>query len=226
MTSDSHAAKLLPANASRFGLAESEPQSARRGHSQNRWQTFVMKYSLTILFIFCTIVLSGQNVNKDDLLICFRTGDEIRYNLERQVNNDVFLPFKESNSINRLREHLESNKFQSGEYNLQSSMHFVPTTKKFIVSVICAKWIKTNTDWGLNDYLFIFELHIDYNKALKSAKIVNHRLYDKNSNLKEWWQQHMNTYKQDKYGRSVWGKERKFVPPPPPPPETEDWFYK
>lgn len=185
-----------------------------------------MKKSILIaslLFLFSLSSIS-QEYSKQDILNCFWIGDEIR---ARFSNNDYYFlssKFGKSRSINRLEELLVSEKYQSGEYDLLSNMYYDRDLELYIFNLICAKWIKNDTDWGLYDYLFVFSIQIDYDINTRTGSVENHKLISTNENLRSWWRHLMLTYRQEAYLRDFWAKKYSFIPPPPPPPASKEWY--
>jgi len=185
-----------------------------------------MKNLSILILLFSAVFGFGQEISKSDILKIFRTGDQIRYNLENYRNGKETYGFTNSEHKIKLKEFLKDEKFNNIDYEILPNMYFDPATGYYIFSIICAKKIENESDWGLNDYVFIYEIKMDFNKTNKEATIIQSKVYDNNSDLKSWWQGFMDTYMEDKYLRNKWGKELGFIPPPPPPPQSVDWFEK
>ena len=183
-----------------------------------------MRLKFTFLTIIISFNLIGQNPSKSDILTSYSIGNEIKELIEKSEIAELKAEFRQTDNINSLIELIQTEKFKSGVYSLNSDIYFNPGLNKFIFTIYSYKWIKTDSDWGLNDYLFVIELEIEHKSDTGSAKISNRHILNQNSDLKNWWRSLMLSYRNPKFLRDKWAADFKLVPPPPPPPQTIEWF--
>lgn len=179
-------------------------------------------------FFFLQISLTtiGQDNKLKEILGSYNFGQKTKTLIEKNKLAELKSEFEQTENINSLISLIKSNNLKELEYELHSDIYFNPDLKKYVFTIYCSKWIKTNSDWGLNDYLFIIELLIHHNKSMNQFQITSRKILDQNSDLKKWWQSLMDTYKKPKFQRNKWAEMYDLVPPPPPPPQTTEWFKK
>lgn len=182
-----------------------------------------MKQILTCFLALVTGFISGQEITKETIVTAFAEGEKVAVAIE---DNDLIAinNLLDTATARELTAFRESEKYESGEYKIFRDVFFYPPTNSYRLTIYASKWIETDSDWGLNDYLFVLELKVEYDVLNKAATITDHRLLDQDSDLKSWWRFFIGSYRDPGMLRDKWAKEFKLVPPPPPPPQTTDWF--
>ena len=182
-----------------------------------------MKLIISTCLLIISSTLLAQEITKASILTAFAQGDEIAKLIEDSdligLNNSL-----DTTTAREIIALVENETYTSGEYKVFRDIFFYPKTNSYRFTIYAAKWIETDSKWGLNDYLFILELQINYDHEVKTASVGDYILLDQNSDLKRWWRFFISSYRDPAMMRDRWAKDFKLVPPPPPPPQTTEWF--
>ncbi|MBU2920048.1 hypothetical protein KO504_01720 [Winogradskyella psychrotolerans] len=183
-------------------------------------------YTLIFILLFISLTGNCQDAKLKEIRASYSLGEKTKKLIEQNKFSELKSDFGQTAKLNTLISLIQSEKAKSGEYKLSSDIYFNPDINKYVYTIYSSKWIKTESDWGLNDYLYIVELIIEHNNSNNELRVTQRSILDQNSDLKKWWQSLMDSYNKPKFQRKKWADEYKLVPPPPPPPQTTEWFKK
>jgi hypothetical protein len=182
-----------------------------------------MKISAILLLIFISSVASGQTIDKQLIQQNYNKGLMVAELIDKSDTaslNEVFHDedqimelIKKNNSIDQAKDPLEPS----------TDIYYDPNSKCFVFTIYKGKPVNNGTEWGLYDYLYVVELLIDpenENDPFRKSRIIPE------TEMKQWWQSLMESYKNKNNLRKEWADKYDLVPPPPPPPQTEQWFKK
>ncbi|MBW1296887.1 hypothetical protein [Aquimarina litoralis] len=114
-------------------------------------------------------------------------------------------------------------KYENYELN-QPNIFYNPFKNQYIYTIYASKWIDNGTDWGLGDYLFVFQIAFVFDDATQKVSVENYRVLKDHVGFKTWWFSFMRSYSENSCRRNLWADSYGIIPPPPPPPVTEDWL--
>lgn len=183
-------------------------------------------YKLIFIFLFLSLTGVCQNNKLKEIRESYSLGDNIKKLIDQNKLSELKSEFGQTDKTNTLISLIKNEKSKNGQYKLSSDIYFNPDLNKYVFTIYSSKWIKTESEWGLSDYLYIIELLIEHNDSTNKSSIIKRRILDQSSDLKKWWQSFMDSYNMPKFQRKKWSDEYKLVPPPPPPPQTTEWFKK
>ncbi|MFD2725097.1 hypothetical protein [Hyunsoonleella rubra] len=177
-------------------------------------------------FLAFLVLSSGfsQEINPRVIGVCYSKGEKIKAMIEENNIFQLKKEFGQTKNLESLLASIKGRKSKNSSYGISSDIYYDPDSKKYIFTIYSSRWIKTESDWGLNDYRFVIELMIEYVESNNEATIHHRRILNQNSNLKRWWQSFIDSYNNSKFQRKKWADEYGLVPPPPPPPQTTEWF--
>ena len=180
--------------------------------------------SIVLLFCCCTISIYGQTITKETIVRTYALGDEIAVAIQ---NKDLVTLNKLLGSTEDTRALMSLRKTEASsekEYNTRKDIYYHPDIESYIFTIHCANWIKTDSDWGLNDYLYVLEMRLDYDSEIKTAAVVEYHLLQHKKDFRNWWRSLMESYNNPKFLRTQWYTDFNLVPPPPPPPGDSKWL--
>jgi hypothetical protein len=188
-------------------------------------QQYLQLSSCLILFL-CSGSFSayGQTITKESILRTFAQGDEVAVAiLEKDIVtlNKLLGNTEDARSLLSLRKTEEASE---EKYNTRKDIYYHPDIESYIFTIHCAQWIKTDSDWGLNDYLYVLEMRLNFDPETETAEIAEYHLLQNKKDLKNWWRSLMASYNHPKFLRNQWAKDFNLVPPPPPPPGYVKWL--
>jgi len=181
-------------------------------------------YSFTVLFCFCAISIYGQTITKETIIRTYTLGDEIAIAIQEKdivSLNNLLGNTEDARALVSLRKTEESSKAQ---FNTGKDIYYHPDIESYIFTIHCANWVKTDSDWGLNDYLYVLEIRLDYDSETETAELVEYHLLQHTKDFRNWWRSFMESYNNPKFLRTQWSTDFNLVPPPPPPPGDTKWF--
>ncbi|MEM7187177.1 MAG: hypothetical protein AAF466_11015 [Bacteroidota bacterium] len=183
-----------------------------------------MNKLILLLILFYSGIAACQEITEQAVQNALSLGAKVAEAIEENdlvLLNDRLSDTEVARTVNAF---VESEDYKTGDYRLFKDIFYYPPHQAFRFTIYASKWIDNETDWGLNDYLFVLELRVDYDFETNEASIGDQRVLDKDSNLKGWWRFFMSSYRDPSFLRDQWAKDFGMVPPPPPPPQTTEWF--
>lgn len=187
-------------------------------------QTNQSLYYFIILCCFWGVTSFGQTITKETILRTYAQGEEVAVAIQNKdiVTLNRLLRFTEdARNLVSLRKTEESSEVV---YDTRKDIYYHPDIQSYIFTIHCAKWIKTDSDWGLNDYLYVLEMRLDFDSKTNTVKVVEYHLLQNKKDFRNWWRSFMESYNNPKFLRTQWSKDFNLVPPPPPPPGDTQWF--
>lgn len=184
-----------------------------------------MKYLITYSLLFFSLIVISQNENNsklNEIRACYSTGLDIKRQIEQGNFSQLKkLKLKESSRLDSL---ISIEQDKTKEYEFHTDMYFNPDLNAYAFTIYNSKWIKTGSNWGLSEYLYVIELLIDFKETAKKPHIKSVKIILEELEIKKWWLSLMKTYKESKFLRKKWADKYGLIPPPPPPPEDEEWL--
>jgi len=182
-------------------------------------------------FITCVLFLVqgiGQIPPKDDFMKAYYEGHKIFEAVLQGKSNLIKEYYTNTKNLQFLVKELNNNKYKSDSIRIYKDVMFNQETGLFDFFVFYGDHISADDSWGLMDYKFVVTMKINLSKELRKDKLTNIQIINKNEfeKLKNWWQNYMDSYKQNKYARYEISEKYDLVPPPPPPPGSTSWFSK
>ncbi|MEM7086895.1 MAG: hypothetical protein AAF489_11975 [Bacteroidota bacterium] len=165
----------------------------------------------------------GQTITKASIIQTFQHGDQVAFAIENNEIVTLNTLLGDTQDARTLISLWKKGEDSEDKYDILKDIFYHPDIQSYIFTIHYAKWIKTDSDWGLNDYLFVLQLRIDFDSETQTAKIVAHHLFQNKKDIKNWWRFLMTTYNDPKFQRNQWYQDFGLVPPPPPPPEDPNW---
>lgn len=178
------------------------------------------------IFILTSISAICQESELANIRASYSLGENTKKLIEQNDLKEIQSEFGETDKVDNLIAAIKSEKFKSAAYKLDTDMYFNPDINKYVFAIYSSKWIRTESQWGLSDYLFVIELIIDNDGLNNKPKVIRRRIVVESSDLKKWWQSLMDSYHEPKFQRAIWAEKYKLFPPPPPPPQTTAWLNK
>jgi len=178
---------------------------------------------LFLLFglLFGSFSTHGQTITKESILRSYALGDEIAVAIQNKdivTLNKLLGSTADARALLALRQTEEASK---ETYDTRKDIYYHPDFESYIFTIHCARWIETDSDWGLNDYLYVLEMRIDFDAETNKALLIEQRLLQQKKDYRNWWHSLMASYNNPKFLRNQWAKDFNLVPPPPPPPDTQ-----
>ncbi|WP_299435977.1 hypothetical protein [uncultured Aquimarina sp.] len=185
-----------------------------------------MKYIFRLLFALALITSCSKGTSDQKaLFICLEKGQAIGKLIKESNTKKLSRVFDNVPNVDYLIEILEDNTMKHEKYVLNGpNIFYNPYGDEYIYTIFASKWIDNNTEWGLNDYLFVLQLAFKYDEVSKKVSVEKNRVLKDHAGFKTWWYSFMRSYKEKSCRRKVWADLYGIVPPPPPPPVVEDWI--
>jgi len=190
-----------------------------------------MNKYLIILMIILGIwnqPLTAQIPEKEKIMDGYYIGHKVYEAIEMNNYDLIAKYYSDTTSLKAVQEILNSKEaFIQQEIKITKDVMYNQNSKKFEFVVYAGKYIPTNDEWGLYDYLFIIQMEIDLSKKEREKQVQNTQIIDGKDlgKLKIWWRNYLQTYSQNEiYAKKEIAEKYGLVPPPPPPPESKDWF--
>lgn len=172
--------------------------------------------------------LSAQIPEKEQIMDGYYVGHKVFETIETNNYDLIGKYFLDTTNIKDVQEVLNSKETSiQQEIKITKDVMYNQQSKKFEFIVYAGKYITTNDNWGLYDYLFVIQMEIDLSKKGRENQVLNTLIIggEDLSKLKIWWRNYMETYRQKEiYAKKEISDKYGLVPPPPPPPESKDWF--
>lgn len=168
----------------------------------------------------------SQDITLEKIRASYSLGERIKKLIEQKDVAGLKAQLGETDQTKRLISLLQSEKSTNNAYKIFSDIYYNPDINKFVFTIYKSKWIKTESDWGLNDYAYVAEFAIPNNSLADTSEIKLKKASNQASDLKTWWRSLMRSYRLSKFQRKKWADNYGLVPPPPPPPQSTEWFSK
>ena len=166
--------------------------------------------------MFAACIVLAQEPTQGEVALCYELGKKTLEHIQQQDENALQREFKQDKNLPTLLTALKSEKAKSGEYEIHWDVYYHADRKHCVFFIYAAKHIETESDWGLNDYLYIIEIDIQNKPSPNAPEIIQKRIVSSDTSRKKWWQSLMNSYNDPRYLREKWFKISKIPPPPPP----------
>ncbi|MFD2562154.1 hypothetical protein [Aquimarina rubra] len=178
----------------------------------------------TILIILFSCTDNGVT-EKKAVLACLEKGESITELIEESNVEKLQKVFIDIPNLNYLIEVLEDEVMKHEKYTLsQPNIFYNPYGDEYIYTIYANKWIDNGTDWGLSDYLFVFQLAFKYDANSQKVSVINNRILKDHAGFKKWWFSFIKSYTIKSCKRDFWADSFGIIPPPPPPPAIEEWL--
>lgn len=188
-------------------------------------QHYIKSIGCFILFLlYCSFSAHGQIITKESILRTYALGDEVAVAIQQKdivTLNRLLGSTEDARLLLSLKNTQEASE---EKYNTLKSIYYHPDIESYIFTIHSARWIKTDSDWGLNDYLYALEMRLDYDPETKTVEVIAYHLIQHKKGFKNWWRSFMASYNDPKFLRHQWSKDFNLVPPPPPPPGDTKWL--
>ncbi|MHA7057257.1 hypothetical protein ACWGOQ_0008575 [Aquimarina sp. M1] len=178
-----------------------------------------------VLLIFVSSCNDKSMMDQNAVFACLEKGESIAKLIKESNTQKLQKVLVDIPNLAYLLEILDDEVMIYEKYTVsQPNIFYNPYGEEYIYTIYASKWIDNGTDWGLSDYLFVFQLAFTYDEESEKVSVQNNRILKDHVGFKKWWFSFMQSYTIKSCRRDFWADSYGIVPPPPPAPATEEWL--